>query len=75
MAAYAMLFGGGAYIMELMNGIGAIRYLRPDYPYDELVMWPSLFYMLGFMEYRYRYPSHDGAKSLSDDVESDPSHE
>mmetsp|Transcript_5742 Transcript_5742/g.7743 ORF Transcript_5742/g.7743 Transcript_5742/m.7743 type:complete len:271 (+) Transcript_5742:72-884(+) len=59
MALYAMMFGGVAYIMELLNGVGGIKYLRPDYPYDDLVLLPSIFYSMGIFEHRMHMPIRD----------------
>ena len=52
MALYAMMFGLGAYFMELMEGMGAIRHLNHDYPHADQVLIPSILYMLGVFEHR-----------------------
>ena len=78
MAVYAMIFGGGAFTLELINGMGAIKYLDPDYPYDDLVLLPSIFYTLGFAEHTWAFPAHGKGGQpiqISDDIQSSPSQE
>jgi len=73
MALYTLLFGLGSYLTELMNGMGAIKYLDPAYPYHDLVLWPSLFYFLGFFEHTTPLPMNM-EKNEDHPLESDPSH-
>ena len=45
---YSLFFGGAAFYMELIKGVGAIKHLDEDYPYpNDKILWPSLFYYFG----------------------------
>ena len=47
MFMYALLFPGAFLLMETTHGIGAIKHLRRDYPYNDTLLLPSLLYRFG----------------------------
>ena len=48
---YVLVFALGAYYLESIKGLDAIRHLNPEYPYEDKFLLPSLFYLLGFFEH------------------------
>ena len=75
MALYAMLFGLGFYFIELMEGMGAIRHLYPEYPHGDIVLLPSILYMLGVIDHLEHKNVRKMREELSEPVVSDPSQE
>ena len=49
MFIYALIFPGAFLFMEMKHGVGALKYLRRDYPYNDRLLLPSLFYKFGFI--------------------------
>ncbi len=45
MAFYAIVFTGGAWIIEMFFGTGAIKYLDVDYPYYDSLLLPTWMYL------------------------------
>ena len=44
LTVYAVFFAGGAWFMETITGASAIRHLDHEYPYQDTLLMPSLFY-------------------------------
>ena len=48
MTIYGLFFVCGIFVVELMSGVKAIQILNPEYPYDDVLLLPSLWYLLGW---------------------------
>ena len=51
MLMYALLFPGAFLFMEMHHGVGALKYLRRDYPYNDQYLLPSLLYKFGLKDH------------------------
>ena len=49
MVLYTLMFPGAFYFMELIHGVGAIKYLDRSYPYNDSLLLPSLLYRFGLV--------------------------
>ena len=73
MAFYALMFPGAFLFMELTHGVGALKYLDRNYPYNDTLLLPSLFYRLGLVEHRDRMHNDiEGVDPSAVPFESDP---
>ena len=56
--------------LERMQGMAAIKHLRPNYPYLDTTLKMSLFYLLGINEHIESYPFMDAEwpEDTGDDV-------
>ena len=52
---YTLMFGVGAFTIELTHGVGAMMHLDQTFPYSDPLMLPSLAYMSGLIEHRERH--------------------
>ncbi len=67
MAFYAVFFTGGAWIIELFFGTGAIRYLDVDYPYYDSLLLPTWMYL--FIEHEEPLLDYENIENDSDMME------
>ncbi len=67
MAFYAVVFTGGAWIIEMFFGTGAIKYLDPEYPYYDSLLLPSWMYL--FIEHEEPLLDYENVENDSDMME------
>ena len=73
MMFYALMFPGAFYFMELIHGVGALKYLVRNYPYNDRLLLPSLLYRFGLAEHTPRmHESIIGVDPSAVPFESDP---
>ena len=48
---YALMFPGAFLFMEMIHGVGALKFLDPNYPYNDELLLPSLMYKFGLAEH------------------------
>ena len=70
MAIYVFLFTGAFWYVEMVNGVRALQRLDRMYPYNDVLLLPSLGYKLGLFTHT---PRQIGYGDTSDPFESDPS--
>ena len=51
---YGILFASAGWFMEATTGESAIMHLDPDYPYNDGLLMPSLFYIVGILDHTKR---------------------
>ena len=51
MVIYALMFPGAFLFMEMIHGVGALKFLDQNYPYNDELLLPSLMYKFGLAEH------------------------
>jgi len=70
MAIYALLFTGAFWLVEMVNGVKALQRLDRMYPYNDVLLLPSLGYTFGWFTHT---PRQTGYSEDGEPFESDPS--
>lgn len=59
--------------MEMIHGVGALKFLDPNYPYNDVLLLPSLMYKFGLAEHTDRMHNDIQGVNPAIPFTSDPS--